>query len=129
MDKGLVLLSTVVAPSFNGGMLDITPVEITADLLGKITRNLCGHPLTTEVLTNICPSLPKSEKAFWNGEPRGLAIRPRGGVRASAQEGDTKVSLNDLEAVFVDWYPSSPWENKPRSPCAGDFFNCPVISH
>jgi len=111
----LTLLSTVVAPKFSGGMLALTPVKITADLLSQVSRNLCGHP---------------QKKAFWDGSTRGLAIRPKGGVRASTQDGDTIVTLDDLEAVLVDWTPAIPWkEEAPRLPCTGEFFNCPAVSH
>ncbi|RLC17907.1 MAG: hypothetical protein DRI57_09165 [Deltaproteobacteria bacterium] len=126
----LTLLSTVVAPKFSGGMLALTPVKITADLLSQVSRNLCGHPVTSEVLQKIFPALPEQKKAFWDGSTRGLAIRPKGGVRASTQDGDTKVTLDDLEAVLVDWTPAIPWkEEAPRLPCAGEFFNCPAVSH
>ena len=103
------LLSTVVAPTFGiTGQLHLTPVS-TKDLpalLGGVTRNLCGHPLTDAILRAACPWLPAQERAFWDGNTTGLAVRPRGGVRGAQAAGDTAVScLDHLEAVLVRWVP------------------------
>lgn len=106
---GITLLSTVVAPAFVAGRLELKPVnrdELPA-LLGRVTRNLCGHPVTDKVLRDVHPSLPAPEKAFWAGEGIGLAVRPKGGVRGAGQQGDVQVSLADLEAVLVTWRPSA----------------------
>lgn len=102
----MILLSTVVAPVFAAGDLHLTPVAITPDLLARVRRNLCGHPVTDGVLRSIYPSLPAPERAFWDGTGVGLAVRPRGGVRGAQASGDTQVTLNDLEAVLVEWRPS-----------------------
>lgn len=102
----LTLLSTVVAPAFAAGRLELEPVNITPALLADVTRNLCGHPLTDAVLRAVYPDLPTQERAFWTGDTLGLAVRPRGGVRAATTEGDTQVTLADLEAVLVRWFPS-----------------------
>ena len=101
----LTLLSTVVAPSFTSARLVLTPVstEHLPELLANVTRNLCGHPATDAVLRELCPTLPVSERAFWDGRTLGLAVRPRGGVRGADQNGDVTVTLNDLEAVVVEW--------------------------
>lgn len=101
----LTLVSTVVAPSFSAGRLELTPVS-PDDLpayLSNVTRNLCGHPVTDKVLRELCPSLPVPERAFWAGDGHALAVRPKGGVRAARAEGDTEVKLEDLEAVLFQW--------------------------
>jgi hypothetical protein len=99
----ITLLSTVVAPSFEAGLLSVTPVEPAElpGLLPQVTRNLCGHPVTNGVLQEVYPDLPAPEKAFWTGDTVGLAARPKGGVRGASQEGDTKVTLDDLEFALV----------------------------
>jgi len=101
----MVLLSTVVAPEFSSGALVIAPVELTPELLSRVTRNLCGHPATIAALRGLYPDLPEAERGYWDGIDIGLAVRPRGGVRGARQTGDTQVSLADLEAVLVEWYP------------------------
>ncbi|WP_447859635.1 hypothetical protein [Nitrospira calida] len=108
MTEALTLLSTVVAPAFVAGRLELQPVSHDAlpTLLGRVTRNLCGHPVTDKVLRDLCPSLPPQEKAFWTGQGVGLAIRPKGGVRGAGAQGDVQVTLEDLEAVLVTWHPS-----------------------
>ena len=102
----MILLSTVVAPSFVSGSISLVRVDITPELLAQVTRNLCGHPVTIGVLKDIYPGLPNQEKAFWNGEGEALAIRPKGGVRGASATGDTQVTLDDLEAVLVYWHPA-----------------------
>lgn len=106
----ITLLSTVVAPEFAAGLLSVSPVdpETLKELLPHIDRNLCGHPATIRVLKDLCPSLPESERAFWDGSTTGLAVRPRGGVRNAAQAGNTQVTLDDLEAALVYWMPTTP---------------------
>lgn len=101
----ITLVSTVVAPKFGNGRLELTEVskEYLLTLLPLVQRNLCGHPITDSVLRALCPSLPQPERAFWGGEGFALAVRPRGGVRAARQEGDTEVTLDDLEAVLFRW--------------------------
>ena len=103
----ITLLSTVVAPSFSAGALVLTPVHADQlpGFLRGVTRNLCGHPVTVGVLRELCPTLPESERGFWDGSTVGLAVRPRGGVRGAGQQGDTLVTLGDLEAVLVEWKP------------------------
>lgn len=101
----ITLVSTVVAPRFETGQLNIEAVdrEYLLALLPKVDRNLCGHPVTDAVLRAECSTLPEPERAFWGGEGFALAVRPRGGVRAARQEGDTEVTLDDLEAVLFRW--------------------------
>jgi hypothetical protein len=99
----ITLLSTVVAPSFTAGTLELKPVDDLADALNSVSRNLCGHPITDSVLRSICPNLPAQEKGFWDGSTIGLAVRPKGGVRGAQANGDVSVTLEDLEAVFVVW--------------------------
>jgi len=93
------LLSTVVAPSFKSARLEIR--ELTRDeflaRLKLVDVNLCGHPLTNQVLREVCPTLPEPQKAFWQGDGIAIAARPRGGVRGASANGDTKVTLDDLE--------------------------------
>lgn len=104
----LTLLSTVVAPAFTAGSLDLSPRDgqDLVDLLSQVDRNLCGHPATNAMLRAVCPTLPAPERAFWDGSSIGLAVRPKGGVRGTAAAGDTQVSsLSDLEAVLVKWRP------------------------
>jgi len=101
----LTLVSTVVAPKFASGRLELTAVdrEYLLTLLKRVTRNLCGHPVTDGVLRAVCPSLPQPERAFWAGEGHALAVRPKGGVRGAQAEGDTQVTIEDLEAVLFTW--------------------------
>lgn len=103
----ITLLSTVVAPAFAQGSIDISPVdaEQLPALLAQVSRNLCGHPVTDTVLRAIYPALPALVREFWDGRGVALAVRPRGGVRGSTKEGDTPVTLADLEAVTVRWRP------------------------
>ncbi len=104
----ITLLSTVVAPAFVAGTLSLEPVA-PADLAGRLVevdRNLCGHPVTDRVLREVYPRLPAAERAFWDGSTPGLAVRPRGGVRGAQANGDTQVSLADLEAGLVTWTPA-----------------------
>jgi len=101
----ITLVSTVVAPKFGNGRLELTEVdhEYLLVLLPRVTRNLCGHPVTDAVLREVCPTLPTPERAFWTGEGHALAVRPKGGVRGARQEGDTAVTLEDVEAVLFRW--------------------------
>ena len=102
------LLSTVVAPAFISGRIEIRAIALS-DLpaaLATVTVNRCGHPLTIAVLKSIRPDLPEQEKGFWDGSGVGLAIRPKGGVRGSAVTGDTPVTIDGLEAVWVTWNPA-----------------------
>lgn len=105
----LTLLSTVVAPAFVAGRLELRPLGADALCvkLQEVTRNLCGHPVTNEVLRRLAPDLPEAERGFWDGSGLAIAVRPRGGVRASTTEGDTAVTLADLEACFVRWVPAA----------------------
>lgn len=101
----ITLVSTVVAPKFETGRLELEAVdrEYLLALLPRVTRNLCGHPMTDAVLRQECPTLPEPERAFWGGEGFALAVRPRGGVRGARQSGDTAVTLEDVEAVLFYW--------------------------
>lgn len=101
----ITLVSTVVAPKFETGRIEIQAVDdaYLLQLLPLVTRNLCGHPVTDGVLRAVCPTLPTPERAFWEGDGHALAVRPKGGVRAASQEGDTEVTLNDLEAALFYW--------------------------
>lgn len=99
------LLSTVVAPSFETAtihVVEISQEEFLADL-PKIDVNLCGHPVTNQVLRAACPSLPEPEKKFWQGDGIAYAARPKGGVRGAQQTGDTQVSLDDLEFCILSY--------------------------
>ena len=85
------------------------PVDIKNELsilLHQVDRNLCGHPVTNSILRAICPTLPESKREFWDGSTTGLAVRPKGGVRNAGQEGDTRITLDDLEAALVSWIPA-----------------------
>jgi hypothetical protein len=106
MNSSITLVSTVVAPTFARGVISIdkTVTDLTV-ILPHVTRNLCGHPLTNEVLKSIHTDLPAPEKGFWDGKGIALAVRPKGGVRGAAQTGDTKVGMVDLEAVLFTWHP------------------------
>lgn len=103
--SGITLLSTVVAPAFVAGTLTVKPVsqEELSALLGIVKENLCGHPITNRVLNEMYPDLPSPKRAFWDGKTLGLAVRPKGGVRASVAEGDTQVTIDDLEFALVQW--------------------------
>ena len=105
MDKNITLLSTVVAPTFQSGELSIIAVgkEELPDLLGRVNRNLCGHPITNKVLREVCPTLPENKREFWDGHSLALAARPKGGVRKSSEDGDTQVTLDDLEFALVEY--------------------------
>lgn len=101
----ITLVSTVVAPVFASGRLHLEVVDrnYLLQLLPLVSRNLCGHPITDSVLRAVCPSLPQPERAFWNGEGLALAVRPRGGIRNARAEGDTEVTLAEVEAVLFRW--------------------------
>jgi hypothetical protein len=104
----ITLLSTVVAPVFETGTITMQKISTRMSAGGKkyldiVKKNFCGHPLTNDVLKSIRPDLPEPVSGFWDGEGWALAIRPKGGVRAAAQSGDTSVSLNDVEAVLFRW--------------------------
>ena len=102
------LISTVVAPSFTSGTLVVHAVDHNklADLLGQVTVNLHGHAATVDVLRTLCPTIPEAKRGFWDGTGTALAVRPRGGVRGASANGDTAVTLDDLEAVLVTWRPA-----------------------
>lgn len=96
--KSITLCSTVVVPSFDDAMVTIrkmTKKEFVA-ALKKVTRNLCGHPVTSAVLRAACPTLPESERAFWNGDGIAIAARPKGGVR-NGRENEAQITIDDLE--------------------------------
>lgn len=108
MAATLELLSTVVAPSFSAGQLIIRPVpmEELPGLLEQVAVNRHGHPATITMLRRICPNLPESVRGFWDGSQEVLVVRPRGGVRAAAQAGDTEITRDDqLEAALIRWVP------------------------
>lgn len=105
----VTLLSTAVVPRFEAGTLRVEPVDL-ADLpaiLRRVTRNLCGHPATNDVLKTLCPTLPVPERGFWDGTGVAVAVRPRGGVRGGHQS-DVAVTVDDLEAAVVKWMPDVP---------------------
>jgi len=107
----LNLLSTVVAPDFETALCVKIKLskEEAIDLLPDVVKSFCGHPVTDGVLRSLVPTLPVAEKGkFWNGEGVGLCARPRGGVRLSAQKGDTEVTLEDLEFCLILWVPVGP---------------------
>ena len=84
-------------------------------------RNFCGHPATTDVLNASGLNIPSQlivtdsegnpvlnrfgspQGQFWNGVGVAVAARPRGGVRAAAQTGDTEVSLDGLEFLQFEF--------------------------
>ena len=85
-------------------------------------NNFCGHPKTTELLKKSGLKIPeqlikkdksgkvvlnhfnKPQGEFWDGNGIAVAARPRGGVRASVQDGDTEVSsLEDLEFLQFEF--------------------------
>lgn len=106
----LYLLSTVVAPSFDDGALKwkrISQEELINYLRAlKPGHNLCGHPITSNLLKELVPGLPEPERNFWNGDGMGIAVRPRNGVRGSSSNGDTHLAdLSDLEWVTVTFSP------------------------
>ena len=103
--KNLTLTSTAVVPSFSHGQLTVVPVEINADILAQVERNLHGHGLTVDALRGLCLELPTAERGFWDGTGTALAIRPKGGVRGAGTSGDTPVQIADLEAVLISWKP------------------------
>lgn len=104
------LLSTVVAPDFGGGIIEIKKLtkQQFLDLLPLVDRNLCGHPVTNAVLRAECPTLPDPEKAFWDGTGQALAARPMGGVRGASIQGDTQVTLDGLEFCLIRYH-SGAW--------------------
>lgn len=101
----IYLLSTVVAPSFRDAVLEIT--ELTQEnfllLLAQVNVNLCGHPVTNQVLRDACPTLPEPKKEFWSGDAIAIAARPRGGVRGASANGDTVVTLADMEFCKIEY--------------------------
>lgn len=109
VDKELYLLSTVVAPTFQEGRIELKPIT-REELIGCLRRvkpghNLCGHPITSNLLKGLVPELPEPVRDFWKGDGMGIAVRPRNGVRSSASSGDTNLSdLSDLEWITVTFY-------------------------
>jgi len=101
----ITLVSTAVVPAFAHGQLTVVPVELNADMLSQVGRNLHGHAATVACLRDLAPDLPQAERGFWDGTGLALAVRPRGGVRGAGQAGDTPVGLADLEAVMISWRP------------------------
>lgn len=101
------LLSTVVAPSFRNATITIT--ELTQDeflrQLSQVNVNLCGHPVTNQVLRDAYPALPEPKKEFWNGDGIAIAARPRGGVRGASVNGDTVVTLAEMEFCEIAYEP------------------------
>jgi hypothetical protein len=99
------LLSTVVAPSFASAMITVT--DLTRDEflshLAQVDVNLCGHPVTNQVLREVCRTLPEPCKEFWQGDGIAIAARPRGGVRGARVNGDAQVSLDDLEFCRIEY--------------------------
>lgn len=106
--KSITLLSTVVAPLFCDATIHLKRIRL-ANLpaaLARVTVVRAGHAATLTVLREICPSLPPQEPGFWDGTGKAIAVRPRGGVRGAKSTGDTAVTLNDLEAVWVEFVPA-----------------------
>lgn len=102
----IYLLSTVVAPSFKSGLLEMETISqeelINCLRAVKPGHNLCGHPVTSNLLKKLVPGLPEPVRGFWSGNGMGIAIRPRNGIRAAACNGDTPLSdLSELEWVIV----------------------------
>lgn len=102
----IYLLSTVVAPTFKSGLLKMETIsqEELINCLRAIKpgNNLCGHPVTSNLLKQLAPGLPEPVRGFWSGNGMGLAVRPRNGIRAAASNGDTQLTdLSELEWVSV----------------------------
>lgn len=110
--KKINLLSTVVVPSFKDCFVLVKGLNVTEflDLLKDASANYCGHPLTWQVLAPYVPNLAPAERGkFWDGEGIGIAARPKGGVRVATQNGDTEVTLDDLEFVYFEIAKSVAW--------------------
>lgn len=102
----IYLLSTVVAPIFITSQLNIGELsqeELIVCLKSvKPGHNLCGHPVTSNLLKKLVPGLPDPVREFWKGDGIGIAVRPKNGVRASSTTGDTLLNgLSELEWVSV----------------------------
>jgi hypothetical protein len=103
------LISTIVCPTFQLGTLrvgrPITDPELLRKLLSHVWRNFSGHPKTTAVLRTVYPEIPDKDELhkFWTGTGVAIAARPRGGVRNASQNGDTEVTISDLEIVPFVW--------------------------
>jgi len=83
---------------------EITGVQAAALV---ITKNYSSHPVTSKILRENGVVVPDQEltadgkNKFWDGNGYALAARPRGGVRAAAQVGDTQISsLDELELIL-----------------------------
>lgn len=99
MSNKIVLTSTVVVPSFESQVVDVTNLtkEGFITMLSKVSENYCGHPITIGVLKKHCPTLPEKNGQFWDGVGLALAARPKAGVRGASTNGDTEVTIDDLE--------------------------------
>ncbi len=102
----IYLLSTVVAPAFISGELILTSIskEELVEYLKEVKpgNNLCGHPVTNNLLRNIVPSLPEPVPGFWHGNGIGIAVRPKNGVRGAAVRGDTAINnISDMEWIKI----------------------------
>ena len=120
------LVSTALVADWTvAGSLVCTPLtsEQFAEVINSAdeVRNFCGHPATTNVLNASGLNIPAQlvvtdsegnpvlnrfgspQGQFWDGVGVAVAARPRGGVRAAAQTGDTEVSLNDLEFLQFEF--------------------------
>jgi len=109
----IFLLSTVVAPAFVSGMIILTSLS-KEELVGylkevKPGNNLCGHPVTNNLLKRMVPELPEPNRGFWKGSGIGIAVRPKHGVRGAAANGDTYINnISDLEWVMIKFQSKKP---------------------
>lgn len=110
LQEEFYLISTVVAPAFKSGLLNLQTIskEELINYLRAVEpgHNLCGHPVTSNLLKELVPELPEPVRGFWTGNGMGIAVRPRNGVRAAASDGDTQLTdLSELEWVTVTFQP------------------------
>lgn len=104
-DSKITLISTIVSPSFDDGILVWKRVSITElpAMLARVTENLNGHAATVNVLRDLCPSLPEAKRGFWDGSTLALGVRPAGGVRGAGATGDTPVTLDTIEVALIKY--------------------------
>lgn len=99
------LLSTIVAPAFTDCTIRVQALhrDEFLVLLAAAEQNYCGHPLTWAVLAPHTTDLPAAERGkFWDGTGIAIAARPKGGVRNATVNGDTQVTLADLEFCMFE---------------------------
>jgi len=128
MNKKINIVSTALVADWSlKGSLICTPLsadEFVA-IVGnaKELENFCGHPETTKTLNDSGIKIPAQTMRldsegnsilhpkfktpmgdFWDGKGIAVAARPRGGVRNTSVEGDTKInSLDNLEFLMFEF--------------------------